>query len=595
MIKIATTARIRTLPEDLTNKIAAGEVVERPASVVKELVENAVDASATEITIIVKDGGKALIQVVDNGCGMVESDLLLAFQRHTTSKIRTYQDLLNIQTLGFRGEALASIASVARVEAKTRLHSSDSGHGLQVAGGVMSDIAATACSPGTSIAVKHLFYNTPARRKFLRATPTEYRQIVAVLQRFFLAHNEIAFTFVNGDEVVHDLKPEALEERIKSVLGSRIALNVLPVQNDGPVKITGYVGNTDILRRSRGEQFLFLNGRYFTNKNLHYAVINAYGEILPRGSYPVYLLFLELDPHEVDVNVHPAKLDVKFANERLIFSSVRGAVKRALASGNIVPVLSQAHGLPSIGLPDFPVSMAAPDSHTAQVAFDFAAAPEGSASPQPGSSEEGGAGETAGAVPPVAAAGLPFERTNIWQVHNKYIFSQIKNGLIIIDQHVAHERILYEEALRNFEERKPASQQLLFPQIVELLPEDYSILLEMIPFLERIGFVIKAFGKNTVAVEGVPSGVKISNDEKILLNILDEYKRGQRDNVEIRENVARSFACHSAIKAGEALSLEAMNMLIDKLFTTREPYFCPHGRPIIVHLPLSELDRRFKR
>lgn len=586
-------SKIKILPEDLTNKIAAGEVVDRPASVAKELVENAIDAGATEITIVIKEGGKALVQVVDNGSGMSQSDLLLAFQRHATSKILTYDDLVNIRTLGFRGEALASIASVAHVEAKSILPGDVSGYGLSIEGGVMHGVEAAAGQPGTSIAVKHLFYNTPARRKFLRATSTEYRQILTVMNRFFLAYPEIQFTLVNEGELAVELKPQSLEERVGAVLGARIQKNLIPIANEGEIEIRGFVGNQDTMRSSRGDQYLFFNRRYFSNKNLNYAVMSAYGEILPRGYFPVYLIFIHMPPEQADVNVHPTKMEIKFANEALVFSSVRGAIKRALTSHAVAPELSPAKAFESI-----PASFAA-HSSAHQNKFDFNTSPvsrfskmdQGANLVSPPQADVHGAIQTS----PAQRTKEIFERVNVWQIHNKYIVSQIKSGLIIIDQHVAHERILYEQALDNFERRNPASQQLLFPQLVELSAEDYSLLLDITPFLERIGFIIKAFGKNTVMVEGVPSGLRIRSDEKILLDILDEYKREKKDSVDIRDNVAKSFACHSAIKAGEPLSLEAMNALIDQLFATREPYFCPHGRPVIITLSLDELDRRFRR
>lgn len=585
--------KIKILPENLTNKIAAGEVVDRPASVVKELVENSIDAGADNITIIIKDGGKALIQVVDNGAGMEQSDFLLAFQRHATSKIYAYDDLSNIRTLGFRGEALASIASVSRVEARTVLHGEDSGHVLHIEGGVMNGVQAAAGNPGTSILVKHLFYNTPARRKFLKSTNAEYRQILNVVNRFFLSFPEIEFTFVNEDEVLYELKKQSFEERISAVLGARIQKNLIRVENQGPVKITGFVGNKDTMRRSRGDQYLFFNNRYFTNKNLHYAIISAFGDVLPRGYYPVYIIFIEMDAEQADVNVHPAKMEIKFANEQLLFSAIRGSIKQALTSKEVVPEMSSTNKfeLPRFSQKRPPEAFRFPANELQFPGWPERTTPEseGSEASQPVDFPEEPTEAPRTHMEPI------FERTNVWQVHNKYIISQIKSGLIIIDQHVAHERILYEKALENFEKRKPTSQQLLFPQVIELSPENYSILLEILPFLEHIGFVVKAFGKNTVVVEGVPSGIKISDDEKILLDILDEYKRGKKDNTEIRENVAKSFACHSAIRAGEPLTLEAMNALIDQLFTTKEPYFCPHGRPVIVHIPLHELDRRFQR
>ncbi|NIR51937.1 DNA mismatch repair endonuclease MutL [candidate division KSB1 bacterium] len=584
--------KIKILPENLTNKIAAGEVIDRPASVVKELVENSIDAGASEITVVIAEGGKSLIQVVDDGAGMSEADLLLAFQRHATSKIFSYEDLIHIHTLGFRGEALASIASVSRVEAKSIVQGSYSGHLIRISGGVMDGVEGAGGNPGTSITVKNLFYNTPARRKFLRATNTEYRQILKVLNRFFLACPQIAFSFVKDGEIITELQPESLEDRVRSVFGGRIQKNLIPIENEGSVRISGFTGNQDTTRATRGDQYLYFNKRYFTNKSLHYAVLSAYGDIIPKGHYPVYVVFLEMEAEQADVNVHPTKMEIKFANESLVFSSLRGAVKRALSSEEVVPQLSShqnshlPHRQPGPFRPNRPDrdwGAAEIDSHswTDNTLFeeeDFSR----------GRNEESGSES-------LTSAKEAFKPTHVWQVHNKYILSQIKNGVILIDQHVAHERILYEQALERFEKRKPSSQQLLFPQIVELSSEDYSVLLDMIPFLEQIGFVLKAFGKNTVVLEGVPSGIKISDEEKILLDIIDEYKRGKRENPDIRDNVAKSFACHSAIKAGDPLSLEAMNSLIDQLFSTKEPYFCPHGRPVLINLSLEELDRRFRR
>ena len=590
-MKEITNNKIKILPDELTNKIAAGEVVDRPASVAKELLENSIDAGADDITIIIKEGGKALIQVIDNGSGMNESDLLLAFQRHATSKIFKYEDLTRVQTLGFRGEALASIGSVSRVEAKSVLQNQNSGHLVRLEAGVMNSVEAAAGNQGTSIAVKNLFYNTPARRKFLRADSTEYRQILSVANRFFLAHPEIAFTFVKEDEIIYELKKETQEARIAAVLGPRVQKNLVAIENDAPVKIRGFIANQDAFRRSRGDQYLFFNRRYFSHKSLSYAVVSGYGDALQRGLFPVYLVFIEMDAELADVNVHPAKLEIKFSNEPLVFSSIRGSVKRALTSQEVIPEIrpwgTTEHSRHSEWPAQTKTGSEVPET-SLQLPKLFERIPE--------DTNQIAKGET-----PIDSAQdatretIIFERTNVWQVHNKYIMSQIKNGLIVIDQHVAHERILYEQALDNFEKRNPSSQQLLFPQIVELSAEDYSILLEMIPFLEKIGFVVKSFGKNTVVLDAVPSGIKISDDEKVLLDILDEYKRGKKDNAEIRENVAKSYACHTAIRAGEHLPLEAMNALIDKLFSTKEPYFCPHGRPVIIHIPLAELDRRFKR
>ncbi|MFQ5753353.1 MAG: DNA mismatch repair endonuclease MutL, partial [bacterium] len=465
------TNKIKILPENLTNKIAAGEVVDRPASVVKELIENSIDAGADNITIIIKDGGKALIQVVDNGYGMHESDLLLAFQRHTTSKIFNYEDLSNIQTLGFRGEALASIASVSLVEAKSVQHDQTSGHLLRMEGGVMQDIEGAGGNPGTSIAVKHLFYNTPARRKFMRKTNTEYRQILNVSNRFFLAYPEITFTLINEGEIIVDLKKASLEQRIKAVLGARIQKNLIPIENEGHIQVSGFTGNQDTMRSSRGDQYLYFNRRYFTNKSLNYAVISAYGDILPRGLNPVYIVFLEMEPEQADVNVHPTKMEIKFANEALIFSTLRGAIKRALTSKSVIPQLSPVEHLEKLQPAEAFPQLDSKQTHLPSQQIQFPTWPNA-----PSLTENNRVEAEENKIPSgrFAQERVIFERTNIWQVHNKYILSQIKNGLILIDQHVAHERILYEQALDNFEKRNPSSQQLLFPQIVEVSAEDYS-------------------------------------------------------------------------------------------------------------------------
>ncbi len=592
--------KIQVLPESLTNQIAAGEVIDRPASVVKELVENSIDAGAGQITVIIRDGGHTLIQVVDDGDGMTEEDLVLAFQRHSTSKIRTYEDLERVTTLGFRGEALASIASVARVEAHSVPAGQAEGTQVRIEGGVVQRVAVYGGAAGTSIAVKHLFFNTPARRKFLRAPATEYRHILAVLNRFTLGHPDKSFILINEDEIVFDLKPAAPRERIAAVLGARIRDSLIEVSDDGPLRIRGYVATPDAFRRSRGDQYLFLNRRYIVNRALNHAVVAAYGEILPRAEFPVYVLHLEIDPQLVDVNVHPTKVEVKFANEGMAYRLLNGAVKRALSSAQVVPNL-QPFTDRSFQQGGSSLSLSAARQQPLDLQRRVDAGQEWTVAGAPGAPQAMISGE---AVTPAAdRIGPPsgptaverFERTNVWQLHNKYILTQIKSGLIVIDQHVAHERVLYERALDAFERRAPASQQLLFPQVVQLSAEDFSYLTEILPFLEKIGFVIKAFGKNTVVVEGVPPGVKISDDSKLLVQIIDEFKRGKKDSVEIRECVAKSFACHAAVRAGDRLTLEAMNALIDQLFATRHPYHCPHGRPVIVSIPIEELDRRFGR
>jgi len=582
--------KVKILPEELTNKIAAGEVVDRPASIVKELVENAIDAGSDEITILLKNGGKTLIQVVDNGTGMSREDAILAIQRHTTSKISNYDDLHNIKTLGFRGEALASIASVSRMELKTVLNEKSAGSLIKIEGGTIDDVIDTGGTRGSSVAVKNLFYNTPARRKFLKTDETEYRHILSIIHRFTLSYFDIGFSVYHNEQKIYDIKPATPEIRLVDVLGERYKNNLVKVEDKGTVlQIWGFVGKQDTAKKSRGDQFLFLNGRYIVNRALNHAVISSFGTIIPRGEFPLYTLFLEIDPRRIDVNVHPSKMEVKFADERLIYSLLRAAVKRALSSEQVIPSLS-----PQVEISPQPISTAKEDYLAQQTAIPlYERAPKsqkfpGLEIPQQQLPEK--------QTPiQIRQSEEKFERAHIWQINNQYILSEIKSGLIIIDQHVAHERILYEKALRDFETGNPASQQLLFPHVTELTPDEYSYLTDILPFLEKVGFIIKGFGGNTVVIEGVPSGMKINNPETILNEIIDEFKENRSNSLDIRDNVAKSYSCKMAIKKGESLTLEEMNNLIDQLFATQSPYFCPHGRPVIINLSIEELDKRFGR
>lgn len=597
--------KIKILSESLTNKIAAGEVVERPASVVKELLENSLDAGSTHITIIIKDGGRSLVQVVDNGSGMSREDAILAFQRHTTSKIATEEDLINIRTLGFRGEALASIASISRMEIRTALKGVMEGTSLKLEGGILTDVDSTAAVPGTSIAVKNLFYNTPARRKFLRADTTEYRHILSTINRFTLAFYEVGFTLVNEGEIIFELKPTTLEDRIYEVFGAKCKDNLIAVSDDGSLmKISGFVGNWDLFRKSRGEQFLFLNKRYIINRSLNHAIVSAYGATISGQQYPLYVIFLAIEPEHVDVNVHPTKIEVKFSNERLVYSLTRAAINRALTSDQIIPQIKTRASKES--------ELFLPNNHT-QSELRFARSTESGAFASsdreflPLKKQFNGEAKSSTSVTPAQAlisgptsastkAPVADQETSlIWQLYSRYILYPTKTGLAVVDQHVAHERILFERAMRSFEREDTSSQQLLFPQVIDLTPETQSYFNEILPFLEKIGYIIKAFSGRTITIEGVPSGLKSGNNERMLLEIIDEYKKNRGDNLDIRENVAKSFSCKMAIKSGEKLTQQEMQSLIRQLFETQTPYFCPHGRPIIINISLEELDRRFGR
>lgn len=586
---------IKVLSEHVINKIAAGEVIDRPSSVVKELVENSIDAGANEISIILKEGGKSLIQVIDNGSGMDEQDAIMSFQRHATSKIHDFNDIERVLTLGFRGEALASIASVARVEMKTVPPDSIEGTLLKIDGGVVHHVGRTGGNPGTSVAVKNIFFNTPARRKFLRANSTEYRHILSTINRFTLAYPDIEFQLYHDDNLVFDYKKTDLLQRLGEVLGGEIRDNLMPIDEENAVfKLSGYIGNFDILRKSRGEQYFFVNNRYINDRTLAAAVVSGYGELLPKGRFPIYVLFFEFDPERLDVNVHPTKSEIKFADQQILFSMVRGAVKRALSKDDVIPDVSPQDIMQRPRKPRFRSSliddMKSSNRHQTSIDFDAAAS-----ALYGGEAVESHAQQAASPSQESQTETSGDERQLLWQMHNKYILSQIKSGFVIIDQHAAHERITYEKVKARLYSNDAPSQQLLFPHTLELSTEDFSLLMDILPFLEKIGFVIKGFGSRTIVVEGVPAGMRIRKEEKILHEILDEYKLKLGSEVDMQERVAKSVACRASIMSGDRLSYDEMNALVDQLFSCETPYFCPHGRPTMITISLDELDNRFER
>jgi len=572
--------KIHVLSDDLKNKIAAGEVVERPASVVKELIENSIDAGAKNIDISVSGGGNASIQVADDGSGLESDDLKLAFSRHTTSKIESPEDLHRISTLGFRGEALASIASVAKVRAISTV---DGGTGSEIAisNGEISEQVPGSIVEGTSISVTDLFFSVPARRKFLKSAKVEFRHVIQVVRRFALSYPEIAFNLIADDKKVLSVRSETLEERIGKVFDPTYRQNILAVDYaKGQFKITGFVGNLNLVRKRRGEQFLFLEGRYIVDRLLNSAVYSAYRSLVSRGEFPFFVLNLKAPLDQVDVNVHPMKIEVRFQDEWRVYHTLKSAVEAALAE-----ILST--------IPDL-AKFEPPDAASGQDALPFQRQ-----SGQPGGAVGVDTVERAKQyvrtirVQPQSSEFVNLE--NIWQVHTKYIVSEIKSGLVVIDQHVAHERILFEQALQALEGSPMPSQTLLFPEVVELPADEFSALIDLFPFLEKIGFRMKEFGKNTVLVEGVPSEMGWEKIRGILKDILDSYETEKREHASFQEAVAASFACHAAVKAGDVLVKEEMQSLVDRLFATKHPYYCPHGRPIIVNLSLDELDRRFER
>ncbi|MCB0291474.1 MAG: DNA mismatch repair endonuclease MutL [Calditrichaeota bacterium] len=612
---------IKVLPTHIANKIAAGEVVDRPASVVKELVENAIDARADHISVIIAKAGKELIQVIDNGVGMEAEDAELAFKRHATSKIAQLEDLERILTLGFRGEALPSIASVSRLELKTCARGSQLGSLFAINGGQIVTREKIAFKPGTSIAVKNLFFNTPARRNFLRADSTEFNHILKTLRCFFLAYPEVHFVLVHNGEELYNLPAQPLDERIGQVFGEKNYQGLVYFREElNDIVLEGYVCTPDQTRGNTANQYIFLNRRVIVNRQLSHAIFQGYGNLIERSRYPQYIINLHVPPQMVDVNVHPTKMEVRFANERAIYHLFLSAVRKAVQSRHIVPGFTLDPGAeaqqeirqhfqqfrPGTEAPPTPVQpfkTGGASSSAGMPAQDRPfqpSRPVGAPEKSPASPGQGSfTYEPLPSRPTTPATPKPPDaRTtaNLWQVHNRYIFSQINSGLVIIDQYAAHQRILYEQILHALNEQKKApSQQLLFPQTVELALEDYLIFEDIKSWLDQIGFGITAFSGRTVLIEAIPAEVKVGNEAKILSDIIDYYRENEGVKQPPQEKIAAAFASKNALKSGEKLTPEAMTALVDQLFRTREPYFTPGGKPVIVTLELDELDRKFKR
>ncbi len=606
--------RIKILPENLANKIAAGEVVQRPESVVKELLENAIDAGAKNIELIIKQAGKSLIQVCDDGSGMTEADALLCIQKHATSKISSLEDLEAIKTLGFRGEALSSIAAVSQVEIKTETREDEIGTLIKVEkeGEIIKSKIST--SKGTCVSVKNLFYNTPARRKFLKSDSTELKHIIDTFNRIALANPKINFKFFNNDDLIFDFKEGTLEDRISQVFADNMLDALLKVEEFTEfISLYGFIGKPSIFRKSKGEQFLYLNGRYIINKNINHAVFNAFENILEKGDYPFFVLFLVIDPSKVDVNIHPSKLEVKFDDEKDIYNFVLSIIRKTIASYDLIPNVSLNNSFESEI-----ESKLNFDPFVSSRRNDFSDRPNYSRSMDYVTDEdiELVFGNLTDEISKADETVLPtvdkyfntemvsksdeneteHDKGFIIQLHNKYILCQIKSGLMIIDQHVAHERILYEKALNRMESNLPFSQQLLFPIKMDIDPARLELLKELNPYLEKLGFQLKFKSSNKIIIEGVPEDIKSGSEERILREMVDEFQINYREKrLEQKDNLAKSFSCKTAIKTGDKLSENEMRLLIDQLFGTSMPYVCPHGRPVLIKISLNEFDKRFGR
>lgn len=591
---------IELLPDAIANQIAAGEVIQRPASIVKELLENALDAEATHIRLFVKDAGKTLVQVIDNGKGMDEHDARLCFERHATSKIKTSDDLFHIRTMGFRGEALASIAAVAQVNLKTRPANQKAGTKILMEGSELQQMEAVAMNPGTQIAVRNLFFNVPARRKFLKSDPVELRHIQDEFQRVALAHPEIKLEFYHNDKEMHILPLHDLRKRVIALMGKNWEEHLVPVKEETDlVKITGFVGKPEKSRKTRGDQHFFVNKRFFKSSYLHHAIKMAFEDLIPKDHYPFYLLFFEIDPSYIDVNVHPTKQEIKFEDQRLIYNYLKVAVRHALGKYQVMPTINfdQSSGQVT----------ASSGSFSGGGGSDFRQQrPQGNPDDwasffNVGSSHENDEdGMTLSSrVNQEESEKSLFQdeqSSKPYQIHKSYILSPVKSGFLIIDQSLAHERILYEDYLSILNDQQMQIQQQLYPSTVELPASEAHLIEEMLPVLKKLGFDIQPFGKNTFVIHGLPSaGLDMPAAEDLIEELVDHFKNDRVAQLSLEENVARALARSSAIQKGKKLEAEEIEHLLGKLFNCTEPNFSPGGRPCFITYTLDDLRKKFSK
>jgi len=617
-------SRIRILPDEVANRIAAGEVIERPASVVKELVENALDAGASRILVRTRQGGRRLVQVVDDGCGMDEEDALLCIEAHATSKIRDARDIERVSTLGFRGEALPSISAVSRFRLQTRPHEVDVGTEIVVEAGAVRDVRQCGCPPGTSVRVENLFYNLPARRKFLRAPATENAHIHEVVLLHALAHTDVSFELMmEKQRVLFVSGRDDLGMRLIRLLGKEVAAAMLPVEyEEAGVRVRGFAATPGLTRASRREQRVFVNGRPAEADVVFYGIREAYHTLVMKGRYPPVVLFIELAPERVDVNVHPAKREVRFREGKLITGIVAAAVRRALqrAAAGMTTRAPTRHGTPVIpdaergaveaGTPAGPagtvhageqqtlipvrpslVGVGAESSGADEAtAADAESASDRSASESPEAVQSGTA--------PSAATRAEIARLRvIGRLHGVYLAAESEDGLVLIDQHAAHERVVYERLLAAARSSASASQSLLMPVTIHLTPADADLLRRCLDEFHRLGFGVEPFGGNSVLVTALPPDIPRENLTQFFHDLLDELRTGlsvsRRGAVDL-ERVAQA-ACKHAVRAEDYLSEDEVRELLRQLSQTEMPYTCPHGRPVMIRFARAEIEKRFGR
>jgi DNA mismatch repair protein MutL len=613
---------IRLLPDSVANQIAAGEVIQRPASAVKELLENAIDAGATQIKLLVKDAGKSLIQVIDNGSGMSETDARMCFERHATSKIREANDLFSIRTLGFRGEALASIAAIAQVELKTRKVDEEVGTSIIVEGSKVKSQDPVACQQGTTFIVKNLFYNIPARRYFLKSDTVEFRHILEEFQRVALVHPDIEFSLFNNDKPVFQLTKGNLRQRIVHIFGSQINEKLLPVEAKTElVSVVGYIGKPETARKTRGEQYFFANGRFIKHPYLHHAVEQAFEELIPDSAIPSYFLYIEVDPSTIDINIHPTKTEVNFQNGQLLYASIRTSVKHALGMFSLSPTLdfdtepSFDFVAPKGYEPKAPTITVNPDYNPfRKQPQNFLKANAGMTPNVKGWEKmyEGIANQPSvqtdqenntdfrliptqesenEAVRIIPESNL-YAANKLFQVQNRFIVANVKSGLLIVDQQKANERIIFEKISSNAEGQAITRQRVLFPQTIQLSAVDSEVITELTPDLDSLGFEISAMGRGTFVINTVPSNMPTGEIIDFIDGLLEDYKKDRADSSDDqRVKLARIIAGNMAVKTAQSLKVEEMQQLIDELFSCQVPDIAPDGSRVLRIIQVNEIDK----
>lgn len=602
---------IHLLSDSIANQIAAGEVVQRPASVVKELLENSIDAQAKNIQLIVKNAGRTLIQIIDDGFGMSATDARMSFERHATSKIRHSEDLFAIRTMGFRGEALASIAAVAQIELRTRRIVDELGTLIRIEGSEFKGQEPVSCPKGTNFQVKNLFFNVPARRNFLKSNAVEMKHILDEFQRVALAHPEIAFSLYHNDVEVYNLSSSKLSHRIVDIFGKSYREQLASCQEETPfVSIDGFIGKPESAKKSRGEQFFFVNKRFIKHPYLHHAILSAFESTIQENSHPFYVIFIEIDPSHIDINIHPTKTEIKFDDERAVYAIIRSAVRQAIGVYNLTPSIDFESDINFGNLTSFPRQPESPsfpktDGNSAIFSFEKEKpTPRENANNQHWQKLFEGLDTRpiSPDVPPVTLRSkandvseetrhfADIDEVNAIQVKNRFIVAQAKNGLMLVDQRAAYERILYDKYQNSLRNRNGFSQQLLFPKTVDLSPSDFILWDELKAEIKGLGFSIEEFGKNSLKINGVPPEVQEENEVEIFEGLLQQFKENQQTSgIDKLENIARSFAKRSSLKYVAELSKVEINLLIHQLFETSVPGYTPTGEPTMTILSPTRL------